>query len=331
METDLYPSIGLCWTMTIREEILKQYESNFNSTNYVNFLSGTMWNEGMRTVDYDNVTPQLSDFVLGYGYWTFSEKDIRLYVKERGDESKPGFKEYAIFGMKCFTIYIPFRQNHKIQGFGVHFKPSIFGEKGRLANPGGNTHQENEFQVILHYRNQIIRRAIMAKRTWPYRGDEYARPYLMRLIVENIDVMVRRNTDQKPCIEGAPNYDQDVINYVLGKVNCKPPYLNSTSNLNPCTEQKQLKELGTLIHEAIYMGNGENFYTVKPPCRSLERIFYDGIDVDTPQKYIEDDPWMNDTVGLMLDFKEWTYKEVKSVRGMDIQALIGKYSMNLFN
>ena len=79
------------------------------------------------------------------------------------------------------------------------------------------------------------------------------------------------------------------------------------------------------------MGNGGNFYKVEPPCRSLERIFYDGIDVDTPQKYIEDDPWMNDTVGLMLDFKEWTYKEVKSVRGMDIQALIGKYSMNIFN
>ena len=74
METDLYPSIGLCWTMTIREEILKQYESNFNSTNYVNFLFGTIWNEGMRTVDYDDVTPQLSVSSLDMDIGRFRKK-----------------------------------------------------------------------------------------------------------------------------------------------------------------------------------------------------------------------------------------------------------------
>ena len=84
-----------------------------------------------------------------------------------------------------------------------------------------------------------------------------------------------------------------------------------------------------MISEAICTGNGGEFYTVKPPCRSLERIFFDGIDVETPPKYVEDNPWMNETVGIIFDFKDLTYKEVKSVRGMDIQALIDKCSLHI--
>ena len=32
----------------------------------------------------------------------------------------------------------------------------------------------------------------------------------------------------------------------------------------------------------------------------------------------------NESVGMILDFKEWNYKEVKNVKGMDPQALIGR-------
>ena len=79
---------------------------------------------------------------------------------------------------------------------------------------------------------------------------------------------------------------------------------------------------------AVHNGNAKRFLTVENPCRSLERISYDAIDVENPQIWMRYNHWLNESVGVPLDFKEWTYKEVKSVRGMDIQALIGKFTMN---
>ena len=53
-------------------------------------------------------------------------------------------------------------------------------------------------------------------------------------------------------------------------------------------------------------------------------VRYDVKDVETPDVWIKKWPWMNTSVGVILNFAEFTYKEVKSVRGMNKQALIGK-------
>ena len=83
METDLYPSLGLCWTMIINEESLKRCGSNFSAMDYVNFLGGwPKWDEKMLTVDYDDVTLHLDDYVQSYGYRTSSNKNVLLYVKD---------------------------------------------------------------------------------------------------------------------------------------------------------------------------------------------------------------------------------------------------------
>ena len=76
LKTDVYPSLGLCWTMTIDETNLKQYGDTFSSRGYVDFLSGGIfqedfiWDENMLAVEYYNVTPHFADYVLKYGYFT---------------------------------------------------------------------------------------------------------------------------------------------------------------------------------------------------------------------------------------------------------------------
>ena len=147
----------------------------------------------------------------------------------------------------------------------------------------------------------------------------------MQIAVDTIDVLVRRNTYKNPCTEGVPDYDKKVVQYMLDTVNCKPPYLNSNATLDPCSKQEQLQMLTMLFNNASVTGNIGKFHTVMPPCRSLERISMDFIDVETTQKSMKNKSFMNESVGVFLNFKEWTYKEVRSMRGMDTQALIGKH------
>ena len=151
---------------------------------------------------------------------------------------------------------------------------------------------------------------------------------MMHLTVGQVEVLVQRSSRQRPCIQGAPEYDRKIIEYIMKKVGCKPPYWNSTSTLDPCSQKKQHHKILEEISTAVYNGNAKRSFTVENPCRSLERISYDAIDVDTPQSWMQKSSWLNESVGVVLDFKEWTYKEVKSVRGMDIQALIGKFTMH---
>ena len=137
-----------------------------------------------------------------------------------------------------------------------------------------------------------------------------------------VDIVVERNKPERPCRDGDPHYDQRVIEYLLERIGCKPPYWNSSSSLNSCTEQKQLQEFSKLYAEAALKGIHEPFYSVQPPCRSLERIQYDLVDVETPATWKKGIG--NVSVGMIIDFKEFTYKEITKLPGMNLQEFIGK-------
>ena len=55
-----------------------------------------------------------------------------------------------------------------------------------------------------------------------------------------------------------------------------------------------------------------------PPCRTLEKQQFDVFDAPHPEKF----EWKEE-ITLWFDFKELTYKEVKNIRSMDRQALVG--------
>ena len=110
----------------------------------------------------------------------------------------------------------------------------------------------------------------------------------------------------------------------LKMAGCKPPYWSSHSALPLCSNKKQLYDINVFVaNDAAISGEMEASYVARTPCRSLESIQYDVMDVETPEKWKNEEPWMNDSIGVMLDFTELSYKEIKRVRGMDVQALIG--------
>ena len=68
----------------------------------------------------------------------------------------------------------------------------------------------------------------------------------------------------------------------------------------------------------ILEGNLKNLnYTGELPCRGLERYQSHFTDMDIKENE-------SDTAGVLFEitFKEWSYKEVKSVRSMNMQSLI---------
>ena len=62
------------------------------------------------------------------------------------------------------------------------------------------------------------------------------------------------------------------------------------------------------------------------PCRSLERVNYDHFDQKFSDAELSAFPALNETLGLYFYFKESTYKELKHVKSIDRQSLIGNHN-----
>ena len=330
-EKDVYPSISLCWNVAINEEKLKRYGENFTSMAYVDFLFGNLvskkdlWNKDMLAVDYDNVTTRFEDYLIEYGYeYGFQNIPFRgLHNKEMGIKTISGLKELSFFSQKCLTIDIPFNKSHSLNTMYVNLKPTIFGNELGLANPYS---PHNKFALVLHYPNQLLGQLNLGKLNWYLRGPSSISGYLLR--IGQMDVHDRGNTKQNPCIEGIPDYDQMAIKAGIKRIGCKPPYWNSISSFAPCSKKDQLRRFGIKFLNVSKSGNKKTSFMSKSPCRRMERINYD---LQTFQKNSYSDVHFSGnetTVSVLLDFTEFTYKEVRNVRGMDDQTLIGNIHLS---
>ena len=318
VETDVYPSIGACFTNTLEEKNLKKYGDNLTSTLYYYFLTGEFWDPNLLMVDYDIVTQNLDEYVLAYGYrtsdWKFN------YVYQQGQygksELKPGFKIHTILGFKCFTIDFPFK-NDQLNDFHIFLRPDIFNGGRRVDNPGEDMTTENQLWVLPHYPNQLFTQMSLVKTKWPRRKLSAPKTYLMVFDIQSVDVVQQRSSGNTPCLEGNRDYDTEKQQSILESLGCKPPYWNSSSSFPLCSKQEELKAATKQLLTTLL----SNDKRALKPCRRFENIVYSYGDVETPVGYFDA---INSSVTMVFDYSTPNYKEVRGVKGMDLQSFIGK-------
>ena len=133
---DVYPSIGLCFANTLLEEKLKNYhftdptKSDWSTSKlknlYTNFLAGGYWDQDMLSINYDDVTKNIGDYVIFYSVMTNEyDKDYVIYNASEGSIHNsqteatqifttrqqrpriPHVKEFSFWTDRCVSIDIP--------------------------------------------------------------------------------------------------------------------------------------------------------------------------------------------------------------------------------
>ena len=332
-ELDVYPSIATCLTIAINEERLKVYGANYTAKDYDAFLKGLHWDENMLKVDYENVIQHWDEYIIRYGYEVIDPESlfqrVPIYVSKEIDPTSPaimhGFRELSVLGMKCFSINVLFQKDVTLRYFTVYLKTSIFPNGMRpeyIADPKHGPAYGNALLVKLHYPKQCFRDITQGVHNWPARRSDESYNYRMQFSVRGIEVLERRNKINRPCDIDFPDLDYQMIETVLQKVGCKPPYWNSSSLLPLCSTHKEMMEAAKLNFGLVSKDAKRAAILKSLPCRGLERIHYDF--VDEPFTEAIDDPILNGSMGISFKFEETNYKEFKHVRSMDEQALIGK-------
>ena len=332
-ELDVYPSIGLCFTMAIKEEDLNIYRYNVTPLQYAEFLLGYHWDRNMMNIDYENVIQHLNEYILTYGYTGIHAEgrveDVSLYSSQNIDSTKskkmPGMKELGFAGVKCLTLDIPFQKDVLLDKFWLWVRPEIFLQGTRPSITIGHPLLENRFIVQPHYPKQCFKYITRGMKPWPHRDETASKSYIMRFYVGGIEVLERRNKYWKPCDIHFPDLDNQMQESVLEKIGCKPPYWNSSSLLPLCSDVEKMRNASELFGK-IWVSNAKlGSILGSVPCRSLERITFDAKDVTIPN-HIKENSYLNGSVGIYFDYKESNYKEVTHVRSMNGQDLIGNYT-----
>ena len=113
-ENDIYPSTSLCFYQPYIEKNFQRYGNNsVNATSYISFLKGGLWSEEFLNVDYDDVTLNFKDYLLGYEVYAKNFGTPRRYTfNEKQIEGgwTPPLNTYSSPDMKCFTVNIPFER-----------------------------------------------------------------------------------------------------------------------------------------------------------------------------------------------------------------------------
>ena len=261
-----YPSISMCILNPFVKEKLQKHGPGINISSYVMFLNGSLSDESLAAIDYDEVTISLNDFVNWY--WIQLSNGTRLhiplhnYVSLRGDTSK------------CITVDVPFIKNELLLGFGMIIKNSIFANGKRPKNYHFSK-MEGLF-IALHYPNQML----IASTPWLYKWKPRLKKdnYIMQFRVKSITVVNRRDQFRSPCIDDRTGYDQYVRNSIMKEQGCKPLYWKSKLDIAECNSEK----LKNFTIEKTFMNLHMN-KNISWPCNFIEQVDYEYLEDDDPE------------------------------------------------
>lgn len=258
-DMDLYPSLTLCLSDPFDNDKLMGTGEGINSSSYSEFLYGRHWDERMNDINYDNVSIDIENFIITTGPIE-TTKHIHTWLIDDPDiENKPRFYvSRRHFDTKCFTIDIPFFVNDPISRFSIELNSSFFRNGIRPAL--------NKFEVLMHYPNQSFKAACSKKR-WVTMENYIPKYYEMKFLIENIDVLKRRNKPTRKCHEDWRHHDAEFLDNVMSTVGCKPPHWNTDINVPKCVKMQEHFDLGHIIRVKRF----EEQEKFLEPCRSIEK------------------------------------------------------------
>ena len=220
-ENSIYPSMSFCFRDPFIEEKFISYGLGFNASSYKEFLKGELWDERMLNIKYDEVTPSLSENLLG-GY-------VHNHKKDKFDWKPYVYVSFRSAYQKCFAIDQPVFERGYVFRSGLIIKKRIFPAVLRSLN--------NSLLFFLHYPGQRL----IAKQVLKFRGDETNKNFVMRFIIKDMDVITRRNKYDENCIEDWRRYDEKIMEKIIDDKNCRPPHWVSNLNLPLCTNSSDMK------------------------------------------------------------------------------------------
>lgn len=315
-----YPSLSLCFMDAYKENDLQKYdaEGRINSSMYSEFLRGQHWNEKMLKVDYDLVTFDVKDYIIGTCITTIESTDCRNLT----DIDHVAYvNPFGVF--KCFSFH--HKTESPLDEVLVAIKNSIF--------PGGIRPSSGRFLLLFHYPHQIARSLSTMHYNWRQRRNDTNDYHVLNFDITGIEVMNRRMDGNKQC-DASSNYDTNINEQIMTTVGCQPPYWKSKYKYNRCNSKKKLRDI--IKQHYMKQQQGAKFQSYIPPCTEMKTIDVHSSELsgresentynDHILEIFKKKSGPNNNDWFVIDTHFWRtsdFKEIRQIKAYSFQATIG--------
>ena len=314
-EIDVYPDFTMCitghgiWT----EKAKATYDIEFGKR-YIKFLKGEIWDENMLKLDYDEVTVNMTELINGMTLFMDPLSSPRSYTWTRNTSfMKSLISLMQLPDAKCLSLKLA---------------PKIIKKLKRPIDIVQISFQSRNSSLYpfyaLHYPQQSLTGNFYLK------GDMDRNTFdsleRKNFLINMIEIIRRRNTNNEPCQESSDRHDQYVIKKLVESSKCKPPYMKHKAefgHLEICNNSKDMKQTYQKIMSYL-LKRFDRLWT-KRPCDQVQSISYTTKEVHRKKNQPKDAPWI-----LQLGFVSHYYKEIRHSQAYglkscwsDVSAIIG--------
>jgi hypothetical protein len=291
-ESSAYPVLSLCFKNPFNKSKLEEKNPVNNEKSYLEFLEGKNFSAEMWKNDYENISFNISEYVLKY-WMEWRNGSSQIYpatssIISRFSSTFSGFWRQGFYN--CYGV--PAMNDVQMQWFSVLLKNDIFPFKIRP--------ERHDFFIILHYPNQLLRSTSNIRVSWP--EVKTNNTYDMKLVVEGTEIIKRRQKSKRPCNQDWKIYDSIVQERHSRNIGCRAPYQTQDNKLRPCLSAHEM--------EMARFALRYDEYGQAPPCTAMEKITYSYIESDLSKTIWNDKG--NFWIGIY--HRSQNFKEIVQIR-----------------
>ena len=235
-----FPLVSWCLKDPFIEEKLKAKNSSITSTAYRQYLEGKIHDKSYEQIDYPNVTIDLNQYLLAGNVWfkNGTERNITL-DNINFIETFSGFHMNDFF--KCYTMKFVVDEQRNLKKVGALLNRTRLISDWQGKSPVA--------LYVVHYPGQFF----LLKQIEIIHIIHLRWYGVTQLRMIKVEILKQRNSRNRKCSYDVGNYDDTIVDKILQKTGCRPPYLYSHKSYPQCEIQKDIREsrIDTLAREQI--------------------------------------------------------------------------------
>ena len=316
-----YPILTLCFLdedSMLHSMLGKNNDEGVNVTTYADFLKGKHWDDKMMQIEYDSVTMDIRDYIIGTCVTTMESSEC-----------------IGVINIEPFT-FLSTAGTYKCFSFLYQVETSLDESMIALNNsmfPSGKRPRFGRFLILWHYPYQIIRAISLPMfHRWQYRGNAMDSYYVMDFYLSNVEIFKRRANGAKTC-SVSERYDFETTEKIIKSVGCQPPYWKSNQSYSKCSSSKQLLDMKHHYDGKLFKSNIHQGYIL--PCVEINKMEVEYTETGGKERKtkfniniyenFEKDAGTN--LGWFIInthfWKSTIFKEIRQIRVYSFQNLIG--------
>ena len=290
-DSDEFPVLSICLKNQISEQKLQLQAPKVDIETYLSFLRGDIYEKELAKINHENVTNDISKYVTG------SKVVYRNGTVDSTNQRQAFRKSYAFFHQRhqraglyqCYELQVPNVKEFKFMT--VSIKSEAF--------PPRNRSQNYEMQTYLHYPNHLFASNKNTKYTWPLLKSNDG--YLSRYVIENVEIIKRRNKATRLCVEW-DNHDDTIVKDHIKNVGCRAPYQKAMDGVELCSTKESMKNASLLRIRDEHM--------LHPPCRYMSKILYKFVESDMSRTKL----YKKGQIAIGIFYFDATFREIVQTR-----------------